>query len=80
MNTLAAARRWSPALAILGTEDLRLQPIYVADVAEAVLMALTTPSSHGKVYELGGPRIYRYRALIELLLRETGRSRLLIGA
>ena len=55
--------RWSPVLAIFGTEDLRLQPVYVADVAETVLMALTTPSSHGKVYELGGARIYRYRAL-----------------
>ena len=42
------------------------------------MRALTVPSLHGKVYELGGPRIYRYGALIELVLKETGRSRLLV--
>ena len=78
VNTLAAATRWSPILAMFGTGDTRLQPVYVADVAEAVVRALTVPSLHGKVYELGGPRIYRYRALIELVLKETGRSRLLV--
>ena len=78
VNTLAAATRWSPVLAMFGTGDTRLQPVYVADIAEAVLRVLTTPSTHGKIYELGGPRIYRYRALIELVLKETGRSRLLM--
>ncbi len=78
VNTLVAATRWSPMLAMFGMGDTRLQPVYVADVAEAVLWALTTPSTHGKVYELGGPRIYRYRALIELVLKETRRSRLLM--
>ena len=78
VNTLAAAMRWSPVLAMFGTGNTRLQPVYVDDVAEAVLRALTVPSSHGKVHELGGPRIYRYRAVIELVLKETGRSRLLV--
>lgn len=78
VNTLAAATRSSPILAMFGTGDTRLQPVYVTDVAEAVLRALTVPSSHGKVYELGGPRIHRYRAVIELVLKETGRSRLLV--
>ena len=39
---------------------------------------LTTPSLQGKVYELGGPHIYRYRTLIELVLKEAGRSRILL--
>ena len=78
VNTLAAVTRWSPMLAMFGMGDTRLQPAYVADVAEAVLRVLTTQSLHGKVYELGGPKIYRYRALIELVLKETGRARLLM--
>lgn len=65
-------------LALFGTGKTRLQPVYVGDVAEAALRSLTTSSSRGKVFELGGPQIFRYRTLIELVLKETGRSRLLI--
>jgi len=78
LNTLIAMGRRSPVLALFGAGDTRLQPVYVGDVGEAVRRVLTTPSSQGKVYELGGPQIYRYRALIELVLKEAGRSRILL--
>jgi NADH dehydrogenase len=50
----------------------------VCDVADAVERTLVTASSQGQVYELGGPHIYTYRALIEMLLKETRRKRLLL--
>ncbi|MGI9424309.1 MAG: complex I NDUFA9 subunit family protein, partial [Hyphomicrobiaceae bacterium] len=56
----------------------KLQPVYVGDVAHAALKALQTPESQGKVYELGGPRTYTYRTLIELLLGHMQRRRLLL--
>ena len=74
MNTLITIVRRSPVLALFGAGNTRLQPVYVGDVAQAVLRVLTTPSSQGKVYELGGPQIYRYRDLIELVLKETDRG------
>ena len=78
LNTLVAVVRLSPVLALFGDGETRLQPVYVGDVAEAVLRALTTRSSQGKVYELGGPQIYRYKAIIDLVLKETGRARILV--
>jgi NADH dehydrogenase len=57
---------------------VRLQPAYVGDVAEAVARALTIEAARGKAYELGGPRAYSYRALLELLLEQLGRRRLLL--
>ena len=48
------------------------------DVAAAVAKALRTPAAAGKVYELGGPRTYSYRALVRLVLEQTGRTRLLL--
>ncbi len=78
LNTLIAVVRRSPVLALFGSGDTRLQPVFVGDVAGAVLRALTTEPSQGKVYELGGPQIYRYRALIDLVLKETGRTRILV--
>jgi uncharacterized protein YbjT (DUF2867 family) len=78
LTTLITIVRRSPVLALFGAGNTRLQPVYVGDVANAVLRVLTTPSSQGKVYELGGPQIYRYRDLIKLVLKETDRSRILV--
>jgi NADH dehydrogenase len=78
LNRLAALARVLPALPLFGRGDVRLQPVYVGDVAAAVATALTTPAAAGRLYELGGPRIYSYRALVELVLEQTGRRRLLL--
>ena len=67
-----------PILPLFGTGDVKLQPVYVGDVAEAVARALGTEAASGKIYELGGPRAYTYRALLQLLLQQLGRKRLLM--
>jgi uncharacterized protein YbjT (DUF2867 family) len=67
-----------PILPLFGTGDVRLQPVYVGDVARAVAKALATEDAKGKVYELGGPRAYSYKALLQFVLRELGRKRLLM--
>jgi NADH dehydrogenase len=77
-NTFAAMAQLSPALPLFGGGRMRLQPVYVGDVAEAARRALHDPAAPGKVYELGGPRIYTFRALLELLLAEIRRRRLLV--
>jgi NADH dehydrogenase len=78
LNTLAAIAKVSPVLPLFGNGNTKLQPVYVGDVAKAALKVLQTPASQGKVYELGGPHTYTYRALIELLLGYTRRRRLLL--
>ena len=57
---------------------MKLQPVYVGDVAEAVAKALATEAAKGKIYELGGPRAYTYKALLQLVLQQLGRKRLLM--
>jgi NADH dehydrogenase len=75
---LAALARVLPALPLFGAGTVRLQPVYVKDVAAAAVAALQTPAAAGQLYELGGPRIYSYRALVQLALDHTGRRRLLV--
>ncbi len=78
LSTLIAMVRRAPVLPLIGAGDTKLQPVHVDDIAKAVLRVLTTSSSQGKLYELGGPLVYRYRALIELVLKESRRSRILV--
>jgi len=69
-----------PALEPFGDGGPRFQPVYVGDVADAIVRALELPGAQGKRYELGGPRVYRMKEIVELVLRETGRRRLLVPA
>jgi NADH dehydrogenase len=78
LDRLAGLARVMPAIPLFGAGAVRLQPVYVSDVAAAVARALATPQAAGKLYELGGPRVYPYRALVQLVLDQTGRRRLLL--
>jgi NADH dehydrogenase len=77
-NKFASLARFTPALPLIGGGHTRFQPVYVADVAGAVVRALTLPEARGQTYELGGPKIYTFKELLGFILRETGRKRPLV--
>lgn len=73
----AELARLSPVLPVIGGST-RLQPIYVVDVARAVAAALSKPEAAGKTYELGGPRTYTVKELLQYIVREIDRPRMLL--
>ena len=75
INGLADLARRAPVLPLFGRGQTRLQPVYVGDVARAVGSALASPAALGKIFELGGPRTYTYRALLALVLDAMGKRR-----
>ncbi len=77
-NRFAAMARISPALPLIGGGETRFQPVYVGDLADAMVACLTRPACRGRTYELGGPKVYSFKALMELLLHEIRRKRLLL--
>ncbi|MCZ6745477.1 MAG: complex I NDUFA9 subunit family protein [Alphaproteobacteria bacterium] len=77
-NTLAGIARRTPVLPLFGMGRTNLQPVFVGDVAEACVSVLADPSTEGKAYELGGPRVYTYKALLRLVLRQVDRRRVLV--
>jgi uncharacterized protein YbjT (DUF2867 family) len=78
-NRFAAIAMMSPVLPLIGGGDTRFQPVYVGDVADAVIKCLEDPTTAGRTYELGGPKIYTLRELLELLLHEIRRQRWFIN-
>lgn len=77
-GTLADMARLFPVLPLIGGGGTRLQPVFVEDVAEAVVRSLADPGTVGRIYELAGPRVYTLRDLVEYTLRLVGKRRLLI--
>ncbi len=78
LNKLAGIVRQSPFLPLFGDGRTRLQPVFVEDVAEACVRALADSSTTGRVYELGGPQVFEYRELVQLLLERMGRRRIVV--
>ncbi len=77
-NLFAAMAQISPFLPLIGGGGTKFQPVYVADVAQAVLNRLQSNTDRSRVYELGGPEIMSFRQVLELVLAATGRRRLLV--
>lgn len=67
-----------PALPLIGGGETKFQPVFVGDVAQVVAKAVASPAAEGLTYELGGPSVYSFKQLLELILRETGRHRVLV--
>jgi len=61
-----------------GTGGPRFQPVYVGDVGDAVMAVLRDDAHAGRIFELGGPRVYSMREIMELVAAQTGRRRLLL--
>jgi len=57
-----------------GSGGPTFQPVYVGNVADAIVRPLAVPALAGRIYELGGPRRYTLKEIMELVLRETGQT------
>jgi NADH dehydrogenase len=82
-NMFAKMSCYLPALPLIGGGATKFQPVYVDDVADAAIAALTkadvgADSPCGKIYELGGPEIVNFREVYQLLFEHTGRKRFLV--
>lgn len=77
-NKFAAMARMAPALPLIGGGHTKFQPVYVADVAEAIARSVDGVIARGRVYELGGPEVLTFRQCLETMLRIVGRERPLV--
>jgi len=59
--------RWQK-FPIINNGDQKIQPVYVLDVAAAILNSVTTEGHEGKIYHLTGPDVFTYRELIRLVV------------
>ena len=78
LNSFAALLKLLPGMAV-PCPGARFQPVYVGDVARAMVAALDDPRTRGKVYELCGPQSYTMKQLVEYVCAATGRRRLIVG-
>ncbi len=77
-NRFAALARMAPVLPLIGGGKTRFQPVFVGDVAKAVLASIQGGAMPGRTYELGGPEILNFKEVLQRILHYCGRRKLLV--
>ena len=78
-NTFASLAQFSPILPLIGGGKTKFAPIYVNDVAKTIVKVLELNNAEPKTYELGGPENFSFKELMEILLIEIKKKRLLLN-
>lgn len=81
-NRFLDMARFSPFLPCIGGGATKFQPVYVGDVADAIIKCLNLPEPASgdlinRIYELGGPQTYSFNGLMRLMLKSAGKDRML---
>ncbi len=64
--------RFSPVTPVVGTGEMRLQPIWVEDVAQFLARAVDAPGAAGQVFEIGGPDAVTWNGLYARIKKVLG--------
>jgi NADH dehydrogenase len=78
-NRMAKIAALAPFLPVVGNGKARVQPVFAGDVGAAAVAVLARPDTAKSVFELGGPKVYTYREIAALTLREIDRDKPIIG-
>lgn len=78
-NRMAQIAAKAPFVPVVGSGTAKVQPVFVGDVGAAVAAVLKRPETAKTVFELGGPRVYTYREIAALVLREIARDKPILG-
>jgi uncharacterized protein YbjT (DUF2867 family) len=76
-NRFAEIARLAPFMPVIAGST-KMQPVFVGDVADAVMAALASSATQGKIYELGGPVVWTFREILAFILKTTHRERKLV--
>jgi NADH dehydrogenase len=76
-NRFAQMARSTPVLPVVGADTL-FQPVHVDDVAHAAELC-ATGRAPGGIYELGGPDVRTFRALMQQMLQVVERRRAIVN-
>ena len=78
LNLFAALQRRFPLMP-LGSTQARFQPVYVEDVAQAIVASLDRRDAFGQAYCCCGPRVYTLAELVRYVGRQIGKPRPIVA-
>lgn len=77
INLFASLQKFAPILP-LGGANVKFQPVYVSDVAQAFVKSIAMSETIGRVFDLAGPRVYTLAELVNFAGMVGGRKSIVI--
>lgn len=77
-NLFATLQTFAPFVPLAGAQA-RFQPVWVQDVAAAIVRCLDLPSSIGETFECAGPEVLTLQQIVERVGRWSGHERWVFG-
>src|ERR1700682_4211151 len=72
LTTIIKLLRQLPVYPMFGRGLTRLQPVYVEDVAEAIVRTMQRAETPSTIFEFGGPHVYSYEAFLRTVAHQAG--------
>ena len=72
-TNLFAKLSFSPIIPVVNM-NYKFQPIFVNDVARAILKAIEAKNNEGKIYEIGGEKVISFQDMVKSILRIIGKK------
>lgn len=77
-NKFAGLARIMPVFPLIGGGHTKFQPLYVGDLAEAVVACLENKDAAGQTYELGGPEVLSLAQIMNFIFTAIDRKRITV--
>ncbi len=77
-NKFAALARLTPVFPLIGGGHTKFQPLFVGDLAQAVVACLEKNDAVGRKFELGGPEVLSLAEIMEFIFTTIGRKRITV--
>lgn len=69
LNRIAKLSQTMPFYPLVDAATTKQQPVYMDNVAEAVMAAVTDPSAMGKTIDLAGPKVYSNQEIVDYVFK-----------
>ncbi len=66
-----------PVIPVVGI-NYKFQPILVTDVVDAIIKAIEAKDNHGKIYEIGGPKIISFGDMVKSIMKTLNKKRFVV--
>lgn len=77
-NLFARMAKISPFLPLIGGGRTLFQPVFVGDIASAIVEILKDDGSKKRIYELAGPDTLSFKEILQFILKHIDRKRILL--
>ena len=77
-NLFAKMSLFSPILPLIMGGKTKFQPVYVEDVCSGIVEIIKKDNIKKYIYEFGGPDVYSFKELLQIILKVINRKRFLL--